>query len=86
MVPFFPKQISYRAIATYVVALASVSVFYVSYAMKLGYMALGMTCVLGFFLLTSSWSRDWRSISEEQYVKNLFLIAVSLRIVWVIAS
>lgn len=86
MIPFFPKQISYRAIATYVVALAAVSVFYVSFAMKIGYIALGMTCVLGFFLLTSTWSRDWRSISEKQYVKYVFLLAVSLRIVWVIAS
>lgn len=86
MVPFFPKQISYRAIVTYLIALAAVSVFFLSYAMKLGYIALGMVCVLGFFLLTSSWSRDWRSISEKQFVKYLFLVAVSLRIIWVIAS
>ena len=86
MVPFFPKQISYRAIAVYLIALATVSVFFLSYSMKLGYMALGMVCVLGFFLLTSTWSRDWRSISEKQFIKYLFLLAVSLRIVWVIAS
>ena len=86
MVPFFPKQISYRAIVVYLIALAAVSVFFFSYAMKLGYMALGLVCVLGFFLLSSSWSRDWRSISKEQFVKNLFLIAVAIRIVWVIAS
>ena len=86
MIPFFPKQISYRAIAVYLVALVMVSVFFLSYAMKLGYMALGIAFVLGFFLLTSSWSRDWRSVSENQFIKYLFLLSVSLRIVWVIAS
>ena len=86
MVPFFPKQISYRAIVVYLIALATVSVFFFSFAMKLGYMVLGVVFVLGFFLLTSTWSRDWRSISEGQFVRNLFLVAFFLRIVWVIAS
>ena len=86
MVPFFPKQISYRAIVVYLIALAAVSVFFFSFAMKLGYMVLGLVFVLGFFLLTSTWSRAWKSISEGQFIRYLFLVAVSLRIVWVIAS
>ena len=86
MVPFFPKQISYRAIIVYLAALATVTLFYLSYSMKLGYMALGITCVVGFFLLTSTWSRNWRSIPEKRYMEYIFLVAVFLRIVWVIAS
>lgn len=86
MVPFFPKQISHRAIAVYLISLALVSVSFLSFAMNLWYMALGMVCVCGFFLLTSTWSRDWRNISSKQFLKYLFILAVSLRLVWVIAS
>ncbi len=86
MIPFFPKQISSRAIVVYLISLAMVSIFFFSYSMKLGYVVLGVACVLGFFLLTSTLSRDWKSVSDKQFVKYLFLLAVLLRLVWVIAS
>ena len=63
MIPFFPKQISYRAIIVYLISLALVSVFYFQYAMSFGYMVLGVVCVVGFFLLTNSWTQGWASLS-----------------------
>ena len=86
MIPFFPKQISYRAIVAYLVALIAISLFYSSYSMSFGYILAGVICVLCFFLLTSFWSRSWRVLSEKRYIEILFLIAVSLRLVWVVFS
>ena len=57
-----------------------------SYAMGLGYMALGCFWVVGFFSLAVYCSKKWVTISEKQYVGNIFWGALALRIVWVIAS
>ena len=86
MVPYLPKQITYRAIITYLAALIAISLFYSNYAMKFGYMALGITCVVGFFSITNSWSRNGKLSTEAVFLKNLFFVAVILRLVWVVAS
>ena len=86
MIPYFPKQISERAIIVYLASLFAVSLFYISYAMGLGYMALGCLWVIGFFSLVVYCSKNWVTISEKQYVGNIFWGALALRIVWVIAS
>lgn len=86
MIPYLPKQISNRAIVVYLITLVSVSLFFSSYAMLFGYMVLGISFVAGFFLLTSSWSKDWKNVPEKRFVEQVFIIAVFLRLVWVIAS
>lgn len=86
MIPFFPKQISYRAIIFYLASLLAVSLFFIDYAMGVGYMALGCLWVVGFFSLVAWCSKNWLKDSEKNYVKKVFLIALALRIVWVIAS
>lgn len=86
MITYFPKQISERAIVVYLVSLTAVSLYYMSYAMGLGYMALGCFWVVGFFSLLVYCSKKWVSVSEKQYVGNIFGGALALRIVWVIAS
>jgi len=86
MIPFFPKQISNRAIIVYVTALAAVSIVFMSYAMQFGYIALGLLWVIGFFYLVSSCSKVWLKVSDKTFVSYLFWTAFVLRIIWVIAS
>lgn len=86
MVPFLPKQVTYRAIIAYLIALASVSILYFSYAISVGFMALGLTCVVGFFGLTTYWTKEWGRISNKQFVENVFWVAVVFRLIWVVAS
>lgn len=86
MVPFFPKQIASRAIITYLIALFAVSFLYIEYAISLGFMALGLTCVAGFFGLTAYWTREWGRLSNKQFAEHLFLIALLFRLIWVVAS
>lgn len=88
MVPFFPKQVSNRAILVYAGALLVVSVVFMSYAMNIGYIALGFMWVLGFFLIVSQCTMVWgkEKVSDKVFVKKLFWTALALRVVWVIVS
>ena len=86
MIPFFPKQIANRAIIIYVTSLAIVSILFISHAMKFGFMALGCLWVLSFFLLVVRCSKEWRIISDTQFVLYVFLISLALRCVWVVVS
>ena len=86
MISFLPQQVSSRAMVTYVIALGLVSLFFWNYAMDMMYVALGMASVVGFFLLTTLWSKDWSKVSKEQYVASVLLVALLLRIVWVVIS
>ena len=86
MIPYFPKQISYRAIIVYLVSLVLVSLYYANYAMSPVFMVLGVLWVSAFFLLANSCTQNWLSISDKRYIGALFLIAFSLRVVWVIGS
>ena len=86
MVPFFPKIIANRAITVYLVSLALVSVFFVGYRMLWGYVLFGIIWVTGFFLLTNRWSETWRVYPEKRFVRNLFYVALGIRLVWVVVS
>lgn len=71
---------------TYLVSLVVISLFYYDYAMKFGYMALGFVSVICFFFLSSVWSKGVRSIQKKEFLRNLFIVAFLLRILWVIGS
>ena len=86
MIPYLPKQISTRAIWIYIAALAVVSVVFMSYAMQIGYVALGFMWVFGFFLIVTNCTKTWGEVPDKSYAKNIFWIALVLRIIWVIVS
>ena len=86
MIPVFPKTIATRAIIVYLIALGVVSIVFNRYIMLFGYIVLGITWVTGFFLLTHKWSVEWRKIPEKVFLRNLFGIALGIRLVWVIFS
>lgn len=86
MIPYFPKQISIRAVIVYMISLTLVSLYYISYAMPWVYMVLGITFVFGFFFLTYYCSIEWKGISQKEFVKNVLIWAFLIRIVWVIIS
>jgi len=86
MIPFFPKQIAQRAILVYVVALTAVSLFFMTHAMGIGYIALGCLWVVGFFSLLVYCCKKWLNLSDKQVLSNVFLTALALRIFWVVFS
>ena len=86
MIPFFPKQISHRAIVVYLISLAAVSICFFEYAMDVWHIVLGLVFVIGFFLKSSRWSEGWKGIQERDYLRYVFWAAFVLRLIWVIAS
>lgn len=86
MVPYFPRSIASRAVVVYLISLAIVSVVFFRYIMLWGYIVLGITWTIGFFFLTEKWCREWRNISQKYYIRYVFLAAVLIRLVWVVAS
>ena len=86
MVPYFPRKIAYRAITVYLISLAIVSVVFFRYIMLWGYIVLGITLVTAFFILTSKWSMEWRTVSDKNYIRYLFQAAVIIRLAWVVIS
>lgn len=86
MIPFFPNKIAYRAIVLYLIALTAVSLFYSRYAMQFLFIAMGIVCVAGFFLLTNSITRDWLNKPDGSFAWFLFGVALFIRVVYVIGS
>ena len=86
MPPFFPKQIAYRAIIIYFIALVAVSLFFIDYAMKFQYIVMGSAFVSGFFIMVNDWTTVKHSWKNKQFGQRLFILAVSLRLLWVVAS
>ena len=86
MVPYFPRTIAYRAIIVYLISLAIVSAVFFRYLMLWGYIVLGITWVIAFFMLTEKWSREWRTISEKNYLRNIIRASVIIRLAWVVIS
>ena len=86
MIPFFPKQISYRAIIVYLVSLTLVSLAFYDFAMDVGHIIMGVGFVVGFFLIASVSTQQWCDVPERQFIASLFWLALLLRVVWVVAS
>lgn len=86
MVPYFPRKVASNAIIAYLISLAIVSVVFFRYMMLWGYIILGITWTLGFFLLSAKWSVEWRNVPAKTYLKYLFQAAVIIRLAWVIIS
>ena len=86
MVPYLPKQIALRALVTYLIALAAVSLLFFSYVMSGWQIALGIIWVAAFFFLTNAITKTAPEKPESVFVRNLILIAFLLRIAWVLGS
>ena len=86
MIPYLPKQICSKALLTYLIALTTVSIVYAKYSMAFGYIILGVGWISAFFFLTNYWTTQWHKVKESVFVPKIFLIALILRLIWVVAS
>jgi len=86
MIPFFPKLISDKGIAVYIVCLVAISSVYSSYAMGMEFITLGVIEVGGFFYFSNTLTTKWKILPPKMFVKRLFWTALAIRVVWVIFS
>lgn len=70
----------------YFVALVAVSLFFKHYAMSWEYVVMGIVWVVGFFVLSNYCGKKWKNLPQKRLLRNLFLTAFGLRVVWVIFS
>ena len=54
--------------------------------MKTEYYALGIICVVSFFVFLSDWSKNWAILPEKGFCYRVFSIAVVFRLIWVVVS
>ena len=86
MVPYLPKQIAVRAILVYLIALTVISLVFSDYSMKIGYMVLGLTFVLGYFSINNYWSKGKQAQRTKEFLNTLFIVALLIRLIWVVVS
>lgn len=86
MIPFLPKQIASKAIALYAGCLIVVSILFFNHAMGVEFLLMGVIWVVGFFGLSSFFSKYWLYISKERFIYGLFFTSLGIRFAWVIFS
>ena len=86
MIPFLPHQISMKAIALYLGALAAVTLLFFRYAMPVEYTVMGIVWVTLFFGLTAWVSRKSHTLPKKNYIWILLTLAFLLRVAWVVFS
>lgn len=80
MIQYFPKEISYRVTAIYLGVLLGVSALFLPYALKPGFLLLGVVSVVGFFFLSYYLSLRWSFVDRKLYSYSLFGIALLVRV------
>ena len=86
MISFFPKVISNKGLLLYAVSLGMVSIAFMNYVMDWYWLLLGVMEVALFFLLSNRLSQDWQNLSTKTFERNLFWVALLLRVIWLIFS
>lgn len=86
MIPYFPKQIAQKGVYIYIGSLLAVSLLFLDHAMSLPYLLLNVVWVTGFFLLSSTFSKKWKPLPPKVFMRNVFLVALGLRWLWVAIS
>lgn len=70
----------------YLLTLASVSLVFLNYIMKLDFIIIGIVWVLLFFLLSHRYTKQWIYPKESKFIRKLFFTALIFRLLWVIFS
>ena len=86
MLDYFPKYYVNRAIATYFLSLAVVSILFFNNIMDFTWMLFGSVEVIGFFYFSNVWTKQWRYVSEKRFVRNIFWAAFLIRLIYVTFS
>lgn len=86
MISYFPTLVSKKGVFLYVISLILVSIIFLKYAIGTGWIVMGFLEILVFFLMSNKLSFSWQRLSNKDFVRNLFIVALLLRVVWVVFS
>ena len=81
MPDYLPKYVSNRGMIAFFVSLAVVNFIFMDNLSSIEFILIGTLEVVTFFYFGTMASMRWRVLSEKQFIKNLFSVALVLRIV-----
>lgn len=84
MLEYFPKYFSSRAIYCYLITIALASVIFINNVMPFQFMLFGLVAVTVFFAFSNRLSVEWRRYKPENFVKRIFLVALIIRVCYVV--
>ena len=84
MLTYFPNYFSRRAIICYVVTLALVSAIFINHVLPFKFVMFGFIAVTVFFTYVSKLTMRWGQCSELVFPKRLFVVALIIRVAYVI--
>jgi len=86
MLNYFPKYFANRAISAYFIGLVGCFLAFFQYSMWWFFYLTGIIAVVGFFYFSNFLTKKWRNILEKQFIRNVFVTALLLRLGWVVFS
>lgn len=86
MIDYFPKYFTSKAIYVYIAAVIVVTAIFFVYSMNWYWYVIGAVSVVGFFYFSNTLTIQWQRLTEKSFRKKLFLVALVIRLVWVIFS
>ena len=81
---FFPIALANKCVGVYLVCLVLVNILFNTHALPLWLWVFGIASVLLFFLGSNYFTRIWYNKSENIFTKNLFGVALVIRLLYVI--
>ena len=86
MLHYFPKYFTTKAIALYIIVLMIIPVAFSGYGMSWLWILFGVVEVTSFFYFTNILTKRWAEYSERTFLRQLFITAFVIRVVWVVFS
>lgn len=84
MITYFPNLISRKAITSYFVALALVSVVFVNHILPFYMMLFGMVEVCSFFYFSNRLTKQWFFLKPAVFARKLFWTSLVIRLVYML--
>ena len=84
MVTYFPNLISRKAIASYFITLAVVSVLFMNRALPFVWMLFGVVEVCAFFYFSNQLTKQWYHLNPKVFAKKLFWTSLIIRLVYMV--
>ena len=86
MLYYLPKYFTTKAIALYIIVLMVIPVAFSGYDMSWLWILFGVVEVTSFFYFTNILTKRWAEYSERTFLRQLFITAFVIRVVWVVFS
>jgi len=83
---YLPKYFTTKAIALYIIVLMVIPVAFSGYGMSWLWILFGVVEVTSFFYFTNILTKRWAEYSERTFLRQLFISALVIRVVWVVFS